>query len=225
MGPSKQSLPLDIAKVLKLEPVEGALVPGGPIGALDFTIVGTFFPTRELELACARVGHFYIDESAQEVTWNLPVSKNDVEVFGTHRTRGCIYGTSTEVGCPYHAAHRQLARARSCCGAAGGVETSFLFFPTLEGGRASKASVVSMIEALVTQCGLPIRDALDRPLYGGHSLRSGGAVLLESLGLGTTRIEAMLNGQVELTHASILHPVVAIEVHCSSGRQTPNGYK
>ena len=40
VGPSKQSFPLDIAKVLKLEPVEGALVPGGPIGALDFASVG-----------------------------------------------------------------------------------------------------------------------------------------------------------------------------------------
>lgn len=61
----------------------------------------------------------------------------------------------------------------------------------MDGDIASKASVVSRMEALVTQCGLPIRDALDRPLYGGHSLRIGGAVLLASLGLDTTRIEAM----------------------------------
>lgn len=121
VGPSKQSFPLDIAKVLKLEPVEGAVVPGGPIGVVDFALVGTFFLARELELACAKVGHFYIDEPAHEATWNLPVSKNDVEALGTHRTWGCICGTSTEVGCPCHAAHRQLARAQACCETTGGV--------------------------------------------------------------------------------------------------------
>lgn len=191
VGPSKQSYPLDVAKVSRLEPGDGPLVEDGPIGVLDVVTVGTFFLARELELACAKVGHFHFDVEAQEVTWNLPASKNDVEALGTYRTWGCICNAAVGIGCPYHAALRQRARARDCCERMDGELPTFPFFPTAGVGIASKASMVATIEELVRRCGLPTRDALDRPMYGGHSLRTGGAVLLASLGLDSTRIEAM----------------------------------
>lgn len=191
VGPSKQSFPIDLCKVVKLDVGDEPAVMGGPIGPVDFAIICTFFLARELELACAKIGNFHIDANELEVTWNLPVSKNDVEALGTHRTWGCICSTSKEVGCPFHAAARQMERARACCSEVGGVADGFPMFPTAMAGIATKAAVVATIEELAARCGLPTRDSLDRPLYGGHSLRTGGAVLLASLGLDTTRIEAM----------------------------------
>ena len=60
------------------------------------------------------------------------------------------------------------------------------FFPNECGEVVSKAAVVATINEVVSKCSLPILDAVGRPLYGGHSLRIGGAVLLSSLGLDTT---------------------------------------
>ena len=190
-GPSKQSFPLDISKVLKLGPLEVAEVTGGPVGVTDFIEIGTYFLARELEIACAKCGHFHLDILAAEVTWNLPVSKNDILALGTHRTWGCICASSVEIGCPFHAALRQMERVRRIAMKCECDFAAMPFFPNELGQVVTKATVVATINSVVAKCGLPVKDAVGRPLYGGHSLRTGGAVLLSSLGLETTKIEAM----------------------------------
>ena len=50
---------------------------------------------------------------------------------------------------------------------------------------------IDTIRCCISKCGLPILDDQSRPLYGGHSLRTGGAVALASMGVDATRIEAM----------------------------------
>ena len=157
----------------------------------DLCIVASFFMARELEVACARVTHFRFDVMKAEVTWNMPVSKNDLQALGTHRTWGCICQASLALGCPYHAAMRQLDRLRPLA-ANGGIALEELpFFPNLEGKVVTKAMMVLTIEKIMEKAGLPIRDSAGRPLYGGHSWRTGGAVFLARLGLDAPRIEAM----------------------------------
>jgi len=190
-GTAKQSYPVDLAKVASLGCLDTPLVEGGPIGITDLIIIGTFFMARELEIACAKCGNFHIASLEAEVTWNMPVAKNDVQALGTHRTWGCTCGTSLTIGCPFHAALRQVERLRILAAEVGCPLSELPFFPDNVGKVVDKVAVVASITKVMEMCGLPLKDALGRPMYGGHSLRTAGASLLASLGIDTTRIEAM----------------------------------
>ena len=50
-GASRQSKPIDVIAVAKLEMVEEPLVVDGPIGPVDMSISGTMFLLREFELS------------------------------------------------------------------------------------------------------------------------------------------------------------------------------
>ena len=190
-GPSKQSHPIDLGKVLTLEIIHDAIVDGGPVGMTDLLTLGTYFMARELEVACAKCSHIHLDLLAAEVTWNMPVSKNDVQAIGTHRTWGCLCAAATTMGCPFHAALRQFERVRSIALELDLSVASLPFFPDNGGNVVSKAIMVASITEAMNLCGLPLKDGLGRPMYGGHSMRTGGAVLLSAMGLDTARIEAM----------------------------------
>ena len=190
-GPSKQSCPIDLGKIIKLGNIEAPVVDEGPIGMSDLMIIGTFFMARELELSCAKCSHLFIDVIVSEVTWNMPVAKNDMSALGTYRTWGCLCGTAVKVGCPFHAALRQLDRVRAIASDSSASLSDLPLFPDKAGQVVTKARVVASITKVMENAGQPTKDSMDRPLYGGHSLRTGGAVLLASLGIDTTRIEAM----------------------------------
>ena len=190
-GPTKQSHPVDLSKVLNLEIIHDAIVDGGPVGMTDLLTLGTYFMARELEIACARCNHIHLDLLAAEITWNMPVSKNDVQAVGTHRTWGCLCSASTTMGCPFHAALRQFERVRSISLELDLPVSSMPFFPDSRGNVVSKSIMVASITEAMNLCGLPLKDGLGRPMYGGHSMRTGGAVLLSAMGLDTARIEAM----------------------------------
>ena len=190
-GPSKQSHPVDLGKVLSYEIIHDAIVEGGPVGMTDLLTLGTYFMARELEIACARCSHIHLDFLAAEITWNMPVSKNDVQAVGTHRTWGCLCSASTTMGCPFHSALRQFERVRSIALELDLSVASLPFFPDSSGNVVPKSVMVASITEAMNLCGLPLKDALGRPMYGGHSMRTGGAVLLSAMGLDTARIEAM----------------------------------
>ena len=69
--------------------------------------------------------------------------------------------------------------------------SDFPLFPTIAGEHTAKTKVVASINAIVERCGLPVVDGEGRQTYGGHSFRTGGAVLLSNLGVDTTRIETL----------------------------------
>ena len=189
-GPAKQSFPVDLFKCQKLGVIDHPVVEGGPLGPTDLVVAGAFFMTRELEVACAKCGHVSFDVLSAEVTWNLPVSKNDTRALGTYRTWGCICGSDLRVGCPYHALLRQLDRVRLA--SAGNANISDLpLFPDINGSIVAKNIMVASITKLMEKCGHAVTDAMGRPLFGGHSLRTGGAVFLAGMGLDTQRIESM----------------------------------
>ena len=190
-GPAKQSYPVDLTKVLQLGDLSSAVVENGPVGVTDLFVLATFFMARELEVACARCSNFHVDILAGEVTWNMPVAKNDVMALGTHRTWGCLCGSSAGVGCPFHSALRQFERVRPIALEVGCSLADLPFFPNALGAVVDKKVMVATINKVMELCKLPVKDATDRPLYGGHSWRTAGAVLLAGLGIDTARIEAM----------------------------------
>ena len=65
-------------------------------------------------------------------------------------------------------------------------------FPTSDGGRISKDAAVATITAIATRIGLPtVCPSSHGQLFGGHSLRTGGAQTLAGLGVDPIRIQAM----------------------------------
>ena len=191
LGVSKQAYPRDLSKVASLGTLDNPVVDGGPIGPTDFAVLGIFFLTREIELSCARCSHISLDVKAAEITWTLPVSKNDIRAVGTTRTWGCICDSSTTVACPFHAALRQLERLRALAALQGKDINTLPLFPSCNGDEVTKGKAVETIVFLAGKCGLPTVDSAGKQLYGGHSLRTGGAVALANLGLDSTKIECM----------------------------------
>ena len=55
----------------------------------DFTVAGTFFLMREIELAASRVGHVNLAADRLSVTWLLPKSKTDHRAVGISRMWDC----------------------------------------------------------------------------------------------------------------------------------------
>ena len=190
-GAAKQAFPIDLEKIATLGCLDDPVVAGGPIGISDLLIIGSFFMARELEVACAKVGSFHIALLEAEVTWNMPVAKNDVLALGTHRTWGCICSTTLRAGCPFHAALRQLERLRKTALSCDIPLKELPFFPDVNGKVVDKVCVVASITKVMEMTGAPTKDALGRPMYGGHSMRTAGAVFLANIGVDTTRIEAM----------------------------------
>ena len=181
-GPSRQSAPLDLAAVYALSTgilLSSPVVPGGPMCPVHLIILGSFFLTRELELACARYQHLSIGQG--KVTWVLPATKTDVHAIGVTRSWGCICGGEAKP-CPYHAAV-WLRDALQVHFGDRVMEIDFPLFPTLAGGTVSKASVVDTFEHFAVLIGAPLVDTLGRRSYGGHSLRVTGAQYLAKMGL------------------------------------------
>jgi len=121
----------------------------------------------------------------------MPVAKNDMLALGTYRTWGCLCGTAIKVGCPFHATLRQLDRVRAIAREKSAALGDLPLFPDVAGQVVSKVRVVASITKVMEEAGQPTKDSMGRPLFGGHSLRTGGAVQLAAMGIDTTRIEAM----------------------------------
>jgi hypothetical protein len=71
-------------------------------------ILGTWWLTREIELAAAEIEHIEVLETQRCVRWKLPASKNDTAAKGTWRTHGCCCTDKSQLSfdwsriCPFH---------------------------------------------------------------------------------------------------------------------------
>ena len=211
VGPSRQSFPVDPQRVLDLGVLEEPVCSEGPIGPTDFIIVGAFFLTREIEIACAKSTHVEMDHMNMEVQWTLPVSKNDPRAIGASRTWGCTCAGDLTRVCPFHSMARHLIRLRAKT-----VELKKPFevmplFPTAAGEEITKVNSVKTIVEVMLACGVATTDSEGRPRYGGHSLRSGGADMLAKLGLETSKIELLARwNSPMLLHYIRLAPVKSL---------------
>ena len=199
MGPSHrmEGLPLDRLGHLPRE--ETLLVPGGPWAPRRALVAGTWWLTREVELASAparMVTFRRASDGRLAATWQLPASKTDIRAFGLERTHGCCCGRGklSEV-CPAHALWVQRARLRARFpdrhDESGIPDAELPLFPASDGRACDKAQVVATVRAAAGLLGLPAQSAEGLPLWGGHSLRVGGAQSLARLGLDTWAIQLL----------------------------------
>ena len=191
LGNPRQSQPLDVHRVHSLRLGADPVSEWGPISPGHFAVLGVFFLTREVEIACAAARDIHLNESQEEVTWHLPVSKSDQKALGTSRTWGCVCAGDLTLACPFHSAVSHLAQLRSLSAA---LELSFdelPLFPDKGGSEISRFAAVQTIIALARMTGDKTHDNAGRCLFGGHSLRTGGASALTGLGLDGLKIECL----------------------------------
>ena len=193
VGRCRQSRPLDILAVGNLPQQDAPLNDGGPIGPVDFAISGTFFLLREIEIAAAVLGNITFGSPEHSfVTWSLPSSKTDCRGVGVSRTLDCTCSIAALNGiCPVAALLRQRDRVTQLANARNMSPDTLPLFPDSEGCEVSRTAAVKTIFALVEAAGGRLRDSKGSLLFGGHSLRTGGASLLATLGVHPIRIQAM----------------------------------
>ena len=79
---------------------------GGPLSPRNMDVAGSWFLTREVELACARAAmvEFTDSPAGLRVKWHLPASTTDPTAEGVARTHGCSCPPGrAATPCPAHA--------------------------------------------------------------------------------------------------------------------------
>ena len=196
---SRQSLPLDPLRVASLELGDEPLVAGGPLAPTDFCTVGVFFLLREAEIAAARYEHLAFSDrcpsshgAGGSASLLLPSSKTDPRAVGITRTWDCCCSAgSLSTICPVHALRRQAARLSALASELGVDVGPLPLFPGSDGREVGKAAAVATITAVAQMYGVAIRNAKGANLFGGHSLRTGGAAFLASRGVNPFKIQAL----------------------------------
>ena len=83
---------------------------------------------------------------------------------------------------------------------AGNLPADLPFFPSLEGRVTPKDTVVETYKAWHLRCGIAVTDQEGNELTGGHSARTGGAVLLASEGVHLNQIELLARRKSPCAH-------------------------
>ena len=162
------------------------------MGAWNLAVLGVFFILREIELSLSLASSITLNFVAKVVTWRRPSSKTDSAALTTTREWRCLCDANTIWLCPFHAAVRQMEYLKDAFGDDNGsLPPGLPFFPTLKGEAVAKEAVVETIKEWHRRIGLSVVDADGNELLGGHSLRTGGAVLLASEGVHLYQIELM----------------------------------
>ena len=192
IGKARQSTPIDIVAISRLALPSEPLIPGGPISPAEFAMAGTLFMLREIELAAARTNHITIHDSHASASWLLPSSKTDCRAVGVTRTLDCMCGVVELRGiCPVSILQLQLNRVASLAACLGCDASSLPLFPDARGLEVSRANAVATIVGLSQRSGFRTTAPNGSQLYGGHSLRTGGATLYASMGVHPLRIQAL----------------------------------
>ena len=191
LGSSKQSMPLDVHLVHKLKLGPEPLTTSGPISPTQFVTLGIFFLAREIEITCAAAIDVQINMDRSEVTWHLPVSKTDQRALGTSRTWGCVCAGDRALSCPFHAACEHFDVLTALAVDLKVDIKTLPLFPSADGTEATKSAAIETIVQLAALTGARTHDAQGRLLFGGHSLRTGGAVALAGLGLDSLKVECL----------------------------------
>ena len=210
IGPGRRSLPLNIIELSKTHIDTAPMHEGGPVNPKAFGILGGFFLTREIEISLALASHVTLTGSS--VTWNLPASKSDPKGIGEIRSWGCTCGQSSQPCCPFHEAEQHLELLHALFDdESGQLPPGLPLFPTCTGDTITKRAAVSTIVNLATKMGTRTCDDLGRHLFGGHSLRTGGAQLLAAHGLDQVQIQALARWHSPmLGHYAGLAPLLSI---------------
>jgi len=157
--------------------------------AINFTILGSWWMTREIELAAAKIVDVE-QTSRQTVRWKLPASKNDTAGKGVWRSHGCCCSDKQGADnpsfcgnkiCPFHVMTRHIKLS-------GPTTESTPLFPNLFGQHLSKHESILLIHKAVAWI-MGFDDSEQVQHIGGHALRVAGAQALARAGTDTTLIQ------------------------------------
>ena len=138
------------------------------------------------------MSHITSSPNMDWVTWTLPASKTDVRPLGTSRSWGCVCAGDANIACPLHAILAQHQHVKHLADEWGLEVRDTPLFPTVHGERITKEAAVATIKALAARIGQPTEcPTTGASLFGGHSLRTGGAQSLAGLGVEPMRIQSM----------------------------------
>jgi len=170
IGPSWQTLDIDLQDVASQKFPNTPLCSGGPIGPKNGYISGPVFMTREVELSFAVWEHIDIIWKARKVTLNLPASKTDPKALGKRRTWGCVGDGDLIKPCGLHS----LTLQEDWCDLRvanddGDLPPDLPVFPTCEGKFVSKVAMVSTFTEIAKAIGISTDYAC------GHVCRISGA--------------------------------------------------
>ena len=183
-GPVRQSRSLQLGRLGMLAIVDTQWPKEGPLEPLATLVLGTWFLLREIELAAAKLCDLTVDVAASQVSLRIPASKTDTAGLGSTRTHRCICGAPCNLAhCPLRAALCVFDSASHLARLHGRSADLFPLFPNHQGRHCTKAAIVATIEAAANGLGEPLLDAQGRRLFGGHSLRVGGAKWLAEQGV------------------------------------------
>ena len=161
------------------------LVPLGPIGPARLIVAGSFFIMREIEVSLALCDSVVVNHDSKTVHWTLPVSKTDPTGATCVRAWECVCASGQrDVPCAFCALVEQKNAVRQQCGQGADLP----LFPTIDGRAVEKDRVVETIEAVAKRLRIPVKDALGRNKFGGHSLRVSGAQWLAGVGIELLKI-------------------------------------
>ena len=118
---------------------------GGPIDPRLTIIVGSWFLTREVELATSRACLVHISEATADtpatVSGSLPASNSDLRADDAERTHRCACARSVASGCPVCAMRSHLAFLRQAYPSQvrdDSFSKDFPLFPNEKGGSAPR---------------------------------------------------------------------------------------
>ena len=174
-------------RLSKLTSLPATLVPMGPGNPLTFTLLAIVFLLREVEASTSRVSAWSFDDEAHELTWNLPGSKSDHKALGVKRTWPCICGHKV-VPCPYHMAKAHMVWLEA---SPHSTEPDAPLFPNVKGAMPSKATVVTLFEAIGTLLHQALWSDEGIRLFGGHSARVTGAQMFAAIGIDVNKIRIL----------------------------------
>jgi hypothetical protein len=112
IGGTIRARPLPFEDLRSLPSSRKPLVAGGPACPRNTLVAGSWWLTREAELASARAKLVEIiaakGSTPLRARWHLPTSKTDQRAEGVARAHECGCSGAPDPGCPVHALWEQL---------------------------------------------------------------------------------------------------------------------
>ena len=169
--------------------------PKGPVCPRNALVLGSWFLTREVELACSRAVLVRVHtEGRASVEWHLPASKADTRAEGVARTHFCTC-TPSDRGrpdCPACVMHAHLATLRKMFAGHlidGKFPKDFPLFPDARGRPCSKEAMAAAFLHAADLLGVEHESPDGSEAITGHTLRVTGAQGLARMGLDLWAIQ------------------------------------
>ena len=93
LGGPRHTAPFPLERSAELPGAADPLSKGGPRRPRSFLVAGSWWMTREIEIANATVSDITVHDDG-EVAWLLPASKTDITALGATRAHRCICGAA-----------------------------------------------------------------------------------------------------------------------------------